>query len=254
MKISAVVLTNNEEKNIIDCLEMLIFCDEIVIIDDNSAVRTIELVGQFKKDYPNISIYKKSLESDFSAQRQFGIDKTKNDWILFIDADERVTPKLASEIKDTLDENIDFGGFLIPRIDFMWGRQLMHGDTGKIKLLRLFNKSKGNLKGKVHETWETKSMVGKLINPIYHYPHPTINEFLKEINFYSDLRARELFDQGKKSGFLSIILYTKGKFIKNYFIKRGFLDGTAGFVHAILMSFHSFLVRGKLWLLWQKSH
>jgi len=249
--ISAVVLTKNEEKNIIDCLESLIFCDEIVIVDDNSTDRTVELIEQFKKNNKNVNVYKRVLNDDFSNQRKFGVEKTKNKWTLFVDADERISNNLAIEIKEKVTLNTTFGGFLIPRVDFMWGKKLEHGETGNIKLLRLFDKNKGNLKGKVHETWETKSEVGILQNPIKHYPHPTISEFLKDINFYTDLRAKELYENGFKTNFISIIVYTKGKFIKNYIFKRGFLDGTAGLVHALIMAFHSFMVRGKLWLLWQ---
>lgn len=249
--ISAIVLTKNEEKNIIDCLETLNFASEIVIIDDNSNDRTLELVEIFKEKRHDLEVFKRDLDGDFSKQRKFGVEKTTNDWVIFIDADERVSSDLAIEIKESISS--EFGGFLIPRKDFMWGKELAHGETGRTKLLRLFNKKKGNLKGRVHETWETKSKVGTLVYPIKHYPHPTISQFLSEINFYTDLRAKELKDQGKKVNFLSIIIYPKGKFIVNYFLKLGFLDGTAGLVHATLMSFHSFLVRGKLWLLWQKE-
>jgi|SRR3989344_2180672 len=248
--ISAVVLTKNEEKNIVDCLESILFCDEIIVIDDNSTDRTTELIERFDKE---IKIFKRSLAGNFSLQRQFGVEKATNDWILFLDADERITPELAIEIKENLPTDKNIGGFLIPRVDFMWGKMLRYGETGNTKLLRLFNKNKGELRGRVHETWVTKESVGVMINSIYHYPHPTISQFLKEINFYTDLRAKELFEQRARANFLSIILYAKGKFIINYFLKRGFLDGTAGFIHAILMSLHSFLVRGKLWLLWQKK-
>ncbi|MBI2621723.1 MAG: glycosyltransferase family 2 protein [Candidatus Levybacteria bacterium] len=250
MSISTVVLTKNEEVNIIDCLETLRFCDEIIVIDDNSTDRTIDLIERFDRE---VKVFKRELNGDFSAQRKFGVEKTSNDWVLFVDADERITPDLATEIKENLSAEEYVGGFLIPRLDYMWGKQLKHGETGNIKLLRLFNKNKGNLKGKVHETWETKSNVKILLSPIYHYPHPSISAFLKEINFYTDIRAKELYEKGIKSNLLSIVLHTKGKFILNYFIKRGFQDGTAGLVHALLMSFHSFLVRGKLWLLWQKK-
>lgn len=248
--ISAVVLTKNEEKNIIDCIESIQFCDEIIIIDDNSTDRTLDLVERFDE---KIKVFKRDLNGNFSLQRKFGVEKTTNDWVLFIDADERVGSGLATEIKENAIPNSVYGGFLIPRIDHMWGRKLKHGETGNIKLLRLFNKQKGNLKGVVHETWETRSRVGLLTNPIKHFPHPTISQFLKEINFYTDLRAKELYEQGVKVGFLSIILYPKGKFIVNYFLKLGFKDGMPGLVHAIVMVFHSFLVRGKLWLLWQKK-
>ncbi|KKQ35183.1 MAG: Glycosyl transferase family 2 [Microgenomates group bacterium GW2011_GWA2_37_6] len=251
MNISAVLIVKDEEKNIVDCLDSLSFVDEIVVVDDNSTDRTIELAERLAKEKA-IKIFKRELDNDFSAQRSFGVEKTTNDWVLFVDADERVTKELATEINESLTPNTEYGGFLIPRIDFMWGKQLKHGETGNIKLLRLFDKQKGSLKGKVHEIWETKNKVGVLSSPIKHYPHPTVGDFLQEINFYSDLRSRELFEKGEKSNLFSIIIYTKAKFLQNYFLKRGFLDGTPGFIHAILMSLHSFLVRGKLWLLWQK--
>lgn len=250
-QISAVVLTKNEEKNIIDCLEALKFAEEIIIIDDNSTDRTRDLIEVFEKTHAKVKLFTRSLDGDFSLQRKFGVEKTKNDWVMFVDADEIISPELSTEIKERISD--EYSGFLIPRRDFMWGKELIHGETGRTKLLRLFNKNKGSLRGKVHETWETKSEVGLLINPIKHYPHPTISEFLREINFYTDLRAQELKEKGIKANALSIILYPKAKFVTNYFLKLGILDGTAGLVHAILMSFHSFLVRGKLWLLWQKS-
>lgn len=251
--ISAIVLVKNEEENIIDCLESLLFCEEIIVIDDNSTDRTEELLKNFSKNHEKLRIFKRELNLNFSQQRKYGIEKSKNDWILFIDADERVTSELATEIKENVTPNTQYGGFLLSRTDFMWGRALLHGETGRIKLLRLFNKNQGEIIGKVHERWETKKEVGRLLNPILHYPHPTISEFLREINFYSDLRAEELFKQKKKVNALSIVMYPSAKFVLNFFFKFGFLDGTAGLVHAILMSFHSFLVRGKLWLLWQKK-
>ncbi len=252
--ISVIVLTKNEEKNIIDCIESILDFDEIIVIDDNSTDRTAQLVKNLSKIHSKIKLFARALDNNFSAQRQFGIDKSKNDWIFFVDSDERITNELRDEINENIIENSPYAGFLIPRVDFMWGRKLAHGETGNIKLLRLFNKKKGNLRGKVHESWITKKAVGRLKNPILHYPHPTVSEFLKEINFYTDLRARELYDNKNKVNFLSILVYPKAKFFVNFILKRGFLDGNAGLVHAILMSFHSFLVRGKLWLLWQKSH
>lgn len=253
-KISVVVLTKNEEENIIDCIESLKSFDEIIVIDDYSTDKTPEILKKLSEDNEKIKLFKRELDQDFSSQRKFGIEKAKNDWIFFVDADERVTKELENEISDVFEIDDDkFSGFLIRRIDFMWGRQLSHGETGHIRLLRLFNKHDGKLIGKVHESWETKKMVGRFGSPILHYPHPTISEFLTEINFYTDLRAQELFTAKKKASFFSVILYPKAKFIKNYFIKLGFLDGLPGLIHALLMSFHSFLVRGKLWQLSQKS-
>lgn len=251
--ISAIVLTRNEEQNIVDCLDSILFCQEIIVIDDNSTDRTREIVEGYVKSHPKIKIFTRELGTNFSEQRQFGIDKSKFDWILFVDADERISKDLSEEIKINIENIVNAGGFLIPRKDFMWGKMLMHGETGNIKLLRLFNKNHGKLIGTVHETWQTNRSVERLQNPIIHYPHTTISEFLREINFYTDIRANELFKKKAKVNFVSIILYPKAKFISNYILKMGFLDGIEGFVHALLMSLHSFLVRGKLWLLWQRS-
>lgn len=251
--ISAIVLVKNEEKNIVDCIENILFCDEIIIVDDYSTDKTKDLLNKLQKDHSKIKFIKRHLENNFSAQRQFGIEQAKNDWIFIVDADERVSKELATEIREAATVNSKYDGFLIKRIDFMWDRELKHGETGGIKLLRLFRRNKGEFKGKVHEVWVTNGYVKTLNNPLLHFPHQSMSEFLKEINFYSDLRAKELYEAGKKTGFLRIIIYSKGKFFLNYILRGGFLDGTAGMVHALMMSLHSFLVRGKLWLLWQKN-
>lgn len=253
MGITTIVLTKNEEKNIIDCIESILFSDEIIVIDDNSDDRTEEIVKNLIKKENKIKFYKRDLNLNFSKQRHFGIEKSSNDWILFVDADERISEELSIEILENITPNTTFSGFLIRRIDFIWGKKLQHGETGNIRLLRLFNKKDGKLIGKVHETWETKKPVGRLTHPIQHFPHPSISDFLKDINFYTDLRASELHEQKKSTSALSILLYPVAKFIMNYFIKLGFLDGIPGLIHATLMSFHSFLVRGKLWQLWQKK-
>lgn len=249
--ISAIVLTKNEEKNIVDCLELLLWCDEIIVVDDNSEDRTVDLAKRI-----GAKVFEHNLDNDFSRQRNYGLEKAKGDWVLFIDADERISEALASEISNIICQPTDqisnkYDGYYIKRIDFMWGRKLKYGETGDIKLLRLARKNKGMWEGKVHEKWKVSGSIGELKNPILHYPHQTISEFLKEINFYTSLRAEEL--SKKEIYWVSIIFYPFGKFVLNYFIKRGFLDGIKGLIFAITMSFHSFLVRGKLWLLNRKD-
>lgn len=248
MKFSAVVLTKNEEKNIFECLKTLDFCDEILIIDDNSKDSTIKITEGLKDS--RIKIYQRELNNDFSAQRNFALEKARNDYVLFVDADERVEDKLKEEI---LLLGPEFDGYFIKRVDNLWGKELKHGEVSDIYLLRIGNKEKGIWVGKVHEQWAIVGRTRKLRNPLKHFPHPTASEFLSEINYYTDLRSKELFNKGVKSSFMSIIVYTKGKFFLNYVLKQGFRDGMQGLLNALLMSFHSFLVRGKLWLLWQKK-
>lgn len=245
--ISVIILTKNEEQNIEKCIQYVKWCDEIIVVDDNSEDATIEIAKKYKT-----TIYERSLDNDFSSQRNFGISKAKNEWILFVDADELVSDALAYEISSVIelkDQTLkNFKGFYINRSDFIWGKQLKYGEAGNIKLLKLGRKGFGAWKGMAHEKWEIEGNIGKLINPLLHFPHTTVSDFLKEVNFYTDIRSQELKNKNTKVFFWSILLYPLGKFILNYIIKRGFLDGMQGLVFATIMSFHSFLVRSKLWL------
>src|SRR3989338_8962928 len=245
--ISVVILTKNEEENIARCLESVRWCNEIIIVDDNSTDRTIEIAKKYKT-----AIYSRTLNNDFSSQRNFGLSKCKNEWMLFLDSDEVISDPLVYEMQNAIslkDQNLrNFNGFYLRRSDFMWGKRLEHGETN-IKLLRLGRKGTGIWKGIAHERWNIEGLVGNLINPILHYPNRNLEEFLREINFYTDIRAKELKDKNVKVFFWSILIYPLGKFFVNYFIRGGFLDGIQGLIFAIIMSFHSFLVRSKLWTL-----
>ena len=245
--ISVIILTKNEEENILDCLETVAWADEIIILDDNSEDRTAEIAESLKLKH--LKILQKAMEEDFSKQRNYALSRATNEWVLFIDADERVSPKLRQEINDFIIEEKNkplFNGMYVVRKDFLWGKLLKHGETGKIKLLRLARKKAGAWYGKVHEQWVVEGETDTFENHLIHYPHPTISEFLSEINFYTTIRAKELLEAHEKASVLKIIFYPKAKFIQNYFFRLGFLDGIPGMVQAILMSFHSFLVRAKL--------
>lgn len=247
--ISVVVLAKNEENNIVDCLGSVSWCDEVIVIDDNSTDNTAALA---KKAGATVFIH--SLDHDFSAQRNFGLKKAKGDWILFVDADERVSSALWYEIMAMINNPLaGYEGFSVKRKDTLWGKELQYGETGNIKLLRLGKKDAGQWEGQVHERWNIRGKTFVLQNPLIHYPHQTVAEFLAEINYYTTIRAKELHKKKVRVSWWQIILYPKAKFILNYGIKGGFLDGLPGLVFALLMSFHSFLVRGKLWLLWQKT-
>jgi len=241
--VSVIILTKNEEKKIIDCLKGLKDFNEIIAIDDNSTDSTIEKIKSFDK---TIKVIDKSLDGSFSEQRNFGLSKSKNEWVFFVDADEVVSKKLAEEIEKKISEkNID--GYLIRREDIFLGKKMKGGDVGNVWLTRLGKKSKGKWKGDVHEEWKIDGNISRLVNPIRHNSHKNLKAFIEKINFYSTLRARELKSKGITCSFLDIILYPKLKFINLYFIKMGFRDGLHGLVHAIFMSMYSFLVRGKLY-------
>jgi glycosyltransferase involved in cell wall biosynthesis len=250
--LSVVILTKNEEKNIIDCIETALWADEIIIVDDFSIDRTNEIISNLENK--KIKIYKNHLDLDFAKQKNYGLSKATKKWVLFIDADERITKELRDEINALIIAGDNsHAGYFIKRVDYMWGKLLKHGELGNVKLTRLIKKGSGAWVGKVHETLVIDGKVGELDSVISHYPHQTVSEFLNEINFYSTIRANELFEKKTKVSGLNIVLYPLAKFVLNYVFKLGFLDKIEGLVIALMMSFHSFLVRSKLWLLWQKK-
>ncbi|MCX7955761.1 MAG: glycosyltransferase family 2 protein [Patescibacteria group bacterium] len=292
MKISAVVLAKNEEKNIEKCLKSLDFCDEIIVVDDYSEDKTIEkvksLIRQLADKIQNgnvkLRIYKRNLENNFAEQKNFGLKKSSYDWVLFVDADEQVSEELKKEIvnlkrdsrirgndkenyrndkknnvNDKEKSDNDVFAFYIKRRDYFWGREVKYGEVLKARkkgFIRLVNKKFGSFSGNVHEefklknqsvSWRTK--IKTFNNYLNHYPHQTLKEFIKKINFYSTIRANELYQQGKKTNIFEIIFYPLFKFVLTYFIFLGFLDKAPGFIYSFLMSFHSFLVRAKLYQL-----
>lgn len=245
--ITAVIIAKNEEKNIKNCIDSVSFCNEIIVIDDLSTDNTCEIA---KKN--NAKIISHSLQNNFAAQRNYGLEIAKNNWVLYIDADEVVTGKLAKNIQSAVNENMA-DGFYLSRQDKMFGNVLKHGELKGKKFVRLAKKDAGKWEGKVHEEWRIEGKTKALSGVLMHYPHQTLFEFIEEINFYTTLRANELCKQGKRSSMFQIIFYTKAKFFQTYILKAGFLDGMPGLIYSLCMSLHSFLVRGKLYLLTKKK-
>lgn len=217
--------------------------DEIIVVDEFSQDKTLEIANKF-----NARIIQNKNSEDFAAARNLGMKNAKNDWIFFVDSDEELIGDVR-EIRE-ISEIKGICGYRIKRKDFMWGKKIKHGENGNWNQIRLVKKNAGKWQGKVHEVFKSISPVTNLTGlTLNHYPHQTIREFLSEINKYSDLRAEELFDKKIKSNVFQICAYPFAKFTVNYFFRFGFLDGTRGFIIASLMSFYSFLVRAKLYML-----
>lgn len=246
MKLSVIILSKNEENNISQCLETVKFCNDIIVIDDYSKDNTIEIVKKYKA-----RLYLKKLNNNFANQRNFGLQKAKNDWVLFLDSDERISKNLSNEIKGAIKKE-KINGYFFKRIDNLWGMKITHGEIGNVRLLRLARKDSGRWEREVHEEWNVSGRTKTLENPIDHYPHQTLTEFMKDINYFSGLHAIANLKEGKKSTILKIIIYPKLKFIKDYFIYLGFLDSIQGLIIALIMSMHSFLSWSKLWILQKK--
>ena len=249
MNLSVVILTRNNQDMIKRCIDSVSFSDEVIVVDDFSEDETIKEAKKL-----GATVFKRKLDNNFADQRNFGLDKASGKWVLFLDSDEVVTKELADEIIQVASNPfIRTEGFYIKRQDFMWGKKIKHGEMGNTKLLRLARNGAGRWKRNVHEYWDVIGRTKTLNNPIHHHPHKNLKEFIKSINWFSTLHAKENKKEGKKSSLIRILFWPKGHFVVNWILKRGFLDGTRGFVIALIMSFHSFLAWSKLWI-YQRSY
>ncbi len=245
MQITAIILAQNEEHQIQEAIRSVSFCEEILVIDDISTDKTLEIAKR-----TGAKVISHESFGDFASQRNFALRCATYDWVLFLDADERISDTLKKELNSTLFLNESKNSYFIKRRDFFWGKELKWGETYKARntgLIRLIHKNKGSFKYSVHERFISDGLTGRLNGYINHFPHQTIKEFVLHINRYSSLRAQELFNQRVSPRFFPIIYFPLGKFIFTYFVLLGFLDGPQGFVYSFLMSFHSFLVRTKLY-------
>ena len=243
MRISAVILARDEEKNIKEAIRSVGFCNEVIVIDDGSSDNTLEIASKL-----GARVFTRALENDFASQRNFGLEKAKGQWVLFLDADERVTPELQKEILTEINKPSQIKAYWVKRNDIIWGKSFRFGETSALKLIRMARKGAGVWVRRVHEIWDVEGPKGSFRYSLLHYPHQTLSEFIEEVNFYSSLHADENAREGKRSTLFKLILWPKMKFFQNIFLRLGILDGVPGFVLAIIMSFNSFLAWAKLWI------
>jgi len=243
LNLSVVILAKNEEKNIQRAIRSLSFSDEIIVINDNSTDRTVEIA---EKEAAKVISHELT---DFSSSRTYGEKMASHDWILHVDADEEISPELASSIEQTI-EHPDSTTYRLKRRDYFWDKPVVNGELKKAAergIVRLYKRGAGKWKGEVHEEYETQEESPTLDGYLNHYPHQTIAEFVSSVNSYSTKRAQELLKQGKKTNAVEVVFYPFSKVVLTYFLYRGYADGAAGFVYSFMMSFHSFLVRAKLY-------
>ncbi len=251
--ISLTILTKNEQENInknFDWLKNIKTIDEIIVVDDSSTDKTIDILKTKIGKHQKLKTYLRKLDNDFSSQRQFSISKSTNNWILWLDADEIPSPPIIKFLTNFSPTNHTHA-YSFSRQELFCGHQLNYGQS-KQKIIRLFNKDKGNFIGKVHEVWSTNQSEDTNLT-FFHQSNQNITQILEKINFYTDIRANELFQSKISTNIFQIISYPIAKFFQNYIFKFGFLDGIPGIVLSLFMSFHSFLVRAKLWHLYKQS-
>lgn len=244
--ISTVILTKNEETLIASCIDAVSFTDEVIVIDNGSKDNTIQVAQNNKA-----RVIKLADADNFSKLRNMGLEEARNDWVLFIDADEIVSKELSIEIQKEL-EKPRYNSYYLKRRDHWRGKVLRFGEVYSAYhcgYIRLLKKGSGTWKNAVHEVFQTTQKIGHVKGFIDHYPHTTLHKFIYDINFYSTLRAKELYQTGKSSNSLEIFITPFLKFFYTYIVLLGFLDGSAGFIYSFMMSFHAFLVRAKWYMM-----
>lgn len=240
--ITVVVLAKNEEKNLLMLLPTLRWADEVVVVDDKSSDKTTDVCRKF-----GVTRLVRSLANDYAAQRNFALSKIEKGWVLFLDADERLSDVGIQEIKSIVDENSStYDGYSFSRQDVFYNKHLLHGETGNVRLVRLGKVGKGVWTGKVHEKWNI-SKTQQCVYPLFHYSHESVAQLFQSVKQYAQIRSRELFEQNQYWSLWEQISYPLMKFLYTYFIRLGLLDGWQGFVMSVAMSWHSLLVRWNLW-------
>jgi len=254
-KISVAIATYNEEKNLPECLESVRgLADEIVVVDGSSTDKTVEIAKKYGAkvivtDNPPI----------FHINKQKAIDECRGNWILQLDADERVTPELKKEIRSTIEQsnNKTINAYFIPRKNYFLGRWLKKTGQYPDGVIRFFKKGKAWLPCKsVHEQMKVKGKTGWLKGHLLHYPYPTFSEYLKKSNRYTTLTAQEMLEKGKKPSFWGyfLALWQMTRTFLTLFIRhKGFLDGFPGFVFSLYSGLHHISAYVKFWELYQQK-
>lgn len=238
MRLSIVVLTINEEEMIEGCLKSAKGLGEILVVDDCSTDKTLEIA---KKYTDKVFVHKRK---DFSDQRNFGLKKATGDWIFYLDADERITKELRKEIEEKIETETEKTGFLVRRRNFYLGREMFSD-----KVHRLFKKK--NLKGwkgPLHESPKVYGLIGELKNPLIHFAHRSILAMLKKTEDWSEVEAELRFKAGHPQiSWWRILRVMMGEFYEQFFRKKIWRFKTEGFIEGIFQVFSIFITYVRLW-------
>jgi len=244
-KISAIVITKNEEKNIAECLKSINWVDEIIVVDSESEDSSIELAKKFTD-----KIFIKKWEG-FVSQKRYALSLTNNEWVLHIDADERVTPELKEEI--IKEEPWEIDGFIIRRRNYLFGKEITTCGWDNDFQLRLFNKSKTELaEKKVHEGFKVNGKTRQLKNVLVHNTFSSFHNYLKKVNQYTSLRAEEIYDFRKKVTGFTIFSHAFSAFFRYYISLKGFKDGMHGLIISFVNALSNMLTYVKVWEMQRK--
>jgi glycosyltransferase involved in cell wall biosynthesis len=243
-KLSVTVITRNESANIAAALESVAWADEIVVVDSESTDDTVAKAQRFTG---RVIVRP---WAGYAAQKNFAASLAAHDWILSLDADERVTPALAAEIRAALTGVPGHAGYRIPRVAHHLGRWIRTTDWYPDEQLRLYDRRAAQWTGAyVHESVAVAGTVGRLQHELEHFPYRDVADHLETIDRYTTLAARQMSDAGRRAGLLQIAGHPPFAFLRNYVLRGGFRDGVPGLIISTLNAYYVFLKFSKLWQL-----
>jgi glycosyltransferase involved in cell wall biosynthesis len=241
--ISAVITTFNEEHNVGDCIESLLWCDEIVLVDSFSTDNTARIA----KAYTKVRLLQREYFGS-ASQKNWAMDQTNNEWILILDADERCTPELQAEIETTLAAGPRHEAYSIKRRVYFMDRVIRFSGWQHDRVVRLVRRGSGRYPNKrVHADMETRTTPVVLKNPMLHFMIESFEQYVPRVVKYGFWGAAQGWRAGRKSGLVEVFGRTVWRFLRMYVFQLGFLDGMAGLVFCLLQSFGTYLKWAILW-------
>jgi glycosyltransferase involved in cell wall biosynthesis len=243
-KLSVTIITRHEEAQIGDCLESVRWVDEIIVVDTGSTDRTLEICHKYTPH-----VYSRPW-AGYAPTKNAALDLATGDWILSLDADERVSAGLRAEIAALQQQPMATlaDGYAMPRRNYLWGRWLRYGGLYPDYQVRLFKRGKGGFTARrVHESVAIDGRVEHLHHPVDHYSYQGLNDIIQRFDRYSELAALDLRDQGQPFRATALIMRPIGRFLRNYVVKQGFRDGIPGLIMAVSYAYSVFAREAKLW-------
>lgn len=249
MQLTVTVITLNEARDIAGALESVEWADEVLVVDSGSTDGTVDLAQAkgarvIERQWPG-----------YGAQRNFAADAASHNWILSVDADERVTPELAAEIRELMARGPDALGYRVSRVSRYLGRWIRTTDWFPDYQLRLYDRRAGRWNGlRVHESFQlSDGQPAQLRGELQHHAYRDISDHLKKIDAYTTLTAEQSHQQGRRTHAVAIAAHPLAAFIRNFILRGGFRDGTTGLIISVLNSYYVFLKLAKLWERQHKS-
>lgn len=248
LAVSAVIITRNESAHIAGALDSVAWADERIVVDSHSTDDTVDIARRFTD-----RVILREFDG-YIAQKNYAASLACHDWIVSLDADERVSGPLVAEIRGLLEREPRCGGYQLPRVSFYLGRWLRSTDWYPDYQVRLYDRRVARWDGRyVHESVAVQGEVGRLRGELLHYPYRNISHHLATIDRYTTLAAKQMHEDGRRASIAGVALRPPLAFLRNYILRLGVKDGSVGLLVSVLNSYYVLLKFAKLWELGRET-